>query len=165
MTTTVRDARPPATLVHVLNPIMRIVLRTRLGRLVRPFALLEFDGRRSGRRYRVPVGWHESNGGALVVTPAPWRINFSGGARATVYFRGKAQQMTGTLVTDHSAVAGALQSLFASGTKPREIGLDMPEGHRVTASDVGSVGRAAIQFHTCHSHGTDPAATSTSPTC
>ncbi len=71
MTTDVaRDARPPLILVRVMNPIMRVVLRTVLGRLVRPFALLEFTGRRSGRRFLVPVGWHEIDSGHFAFTPA-----------------------------------------------------------------------------------------------
>ena len=48
MTAVARDARPPLALVRVINPTMRVVLRTPLGRLVRPVALLDFTGRRSG---------------------------------------------------------------------------------------------------------------------
>jgi len=68
MSAVVRDVRPPLAVIRLLNPIMRFVLRTPLGRVVRPFALLEFSGRRSGRRYRVPVGWHEFNGEPVVLT-------------------------------------------------------------------------------------------------
>jgi hypothetical protein len=151
MTTGVRDARPPDTVVRVLNPVLRIALRTPLGRLIRPFALLEFNGRRSGRRYRVPVGWHENDRGALVITPAPWRSNFADTTPVTVYFKGKPHRMIGTLTTNSETVADALQSLFDHGTSPRLIGLDLPKGHRITASDVSSVGRAAIQFRRCDS--------------
>ena len=99
MTAVVRDAHPPAVLVRVLNPIMRTLLRTPLGRLVRPFALIEFAGRRSGRRYRVPVGWHHADGVTVVFTPAPWRVNFSAGAPATVHYRGRTRPMTGMVVS------------------------------------------------------------------
>ena len=146
MTTAVRDARPPTVVIRVLNPIMRTVLPTPLGRLVRPFALLEFSGRRSGRRYRVPAGWHHAESGPVVITPAPWRINFADGARVTVRYRGRTQQMTGTLVTDPVAVAQALQWMFDAGTSPRNLGINMPEGHRITASDVASLDRAMIRF-------------------
>jgi hypothetical protein len=149
VTAVVRDARPPLAVIRVLNPIMRFVLRTPLARLVRPFALLEFYGRRSGRRYRIPVGWHEADDGPVVLTPAPWRINFAGGATTTVRYRGRAQQMTGSLVTDPLTVASALQSMFASGTAPRSMGLDVPAGHVMTASDVVSVERAMIRFQPC----------------
>jgi hypothetical protein len=146
VTAAVRDARPPLAVIRVLNPIMRFVLRTPLGGIVRPFALLEFSGRRSGRRYRVPVGWHESDGGPVVLTPAPWRTNFTGGARTTAHYRGRRYEMTGTLVTDPAAVAAVLQSMFVSGTSPRRMGLDVPPGHVMTASDVALLERAMIRL-------------------
>lgn len=146
MNADVRDVRPPLAVIRVLNPIMRFVLRTPLGRLVRQFALLEFSGRRSGRRYRIPVGWHESNGEPVVFTPAPWRINFAGGARTTTYYRGRRTEMTGLLVTDPLAVASALQTMFASGTSPRSMGLDVSPGHVIKASDVVLVERAMIRL-------------------
>src|SRR4051794_21368801 len=45
-----RDAKPPLALVRMMNPVLRLLLRTPLARALRPFALLEFTGRRSGRR-------------------------------------------------------------------------------------------------------------------
>lgn len=147
MTTAVRDARAPAAVIRVLNPIMRVLLPSRLGRLVRPFALIEFTGRRSGSRYRVPVGLHHAAGVTVVFTPAAWRANFSGGAPATLHHRGRARQMTGTLVADPAEVADALRSVLAGGTSPRLIGLDIPSEHRVDASDIASVGREMIRFH------------------
>jgi len=146
MTATVSDARPPLAVIRILNPLMRAVLRTPLGRLVRPFALLEFSGRRTGRRYRVPVGWHEIDGLALVFTPAAWRQNFADRTAVSVRYRGFTQQMTGKLVMDPAQVAANLQSLFASGASPRSVGLDVPEGHTITASDVAAVNRAMISF-------------------
>jgi hypothetical protein len=146
MTAAVLDARPPTTVIRVLNPVMRTILRTPLGRLVRPFALLEFTGRRSGRRYLVPAGWHEVDGLAIVLSPAPWRANFAGGLPVTVHRRGRALAMTGTLVSDPSVVAVTLRSLLDRGAAPRELGLKMPPGHQVTAADVVAVDRAVIEL-------------------
>ena len=146
MTALVRDARPPLALIRVLNPVLRTVLRTPLGRVVRPFVLLDFTGRRSGRSYRVPAGWHEVDGVTFVLSPARWRGNFAGGAPVTVHRRGSVQKMTGTLVTDPSQVATAIQSLLDSGAAPRTVGLDVPTGHHITASDVVAVDRAMIEL-------------------
>ncbi|HKY15286.1 MAG TPA: hypothetical protein VJM33_10215 [Microthrixaceae bacterium] len=144
--TLARDVRPPMLLVAILNPILRVVLRTPLGRLVRPFALLEFDGRRSGRHYRVPVGWHEINSEHVVCTPASWRANFRDGIAVTVTFRAHRQELIGTLVDDPEFVAGALQCLTDQRGSLRRIGIDIPPGHRVTAADVRAVDRALIRF-------------------
>jgi hypothetical protein len=141
-----RDARPPPLLIALLNPVMRVVLRTPLGRLVRPFALLEFDGRRTGRRYRVPVGWHQIDSRRVVCTPASWRANFRDGIAVTVTFRGHRQDFTGTLVDDPEVVAAALQRLTDQNGSLRPIGVDIPIGHRVTAADVRAVDRALIRF-------------------
>jgi len=141
-----RDARPPLSLVRLLNPVLRLVLRTPLGRLVRPFALLEFDGRRSGRHYCVPVGWHKIESGHIVCTPSPWRMNFLDGIPVTVRFRGQRCDYTGTLDDDPKAVAAALQSLADRRGSLRPVGVDVPPGHRITAADVLAVNRAIIHF-------------------
>ena len=136
----------PSAVIRVMNPIMRAVLRTPLGRLVRPFVLLDFTGRRSGRHYRVPAGWHEADGVAFVLSPAPWRANFTDGAPVTVHRHGHAASMTGTLVTDPAVVAQAIRGLLDAGAPPRTVGLDVPSGHAVTADDVVAVDRAMIEL-------------------
>jgi len=146
MTAVVRDARPPRAVIRILNPIMRTVLRTPAGRLVKPFALLEFRGRRSGRRYRVPVGWHDLRGEHLVLTPAAWRVNFRDGAEATVRYRGRRTSMTCTLVASPSEVAQAIDAIIDSGKSPGQIGLRVPPGHTVTADEVVAVDRKVIRF-------------------
>lgn len=146
MTMVVRDARPPAALIRVLNPIMRVVLRTPLGRLVKPFALLEFTGRRSGRRYHVPVGWHNADGVRVVLSPAPWRANFAPSARAVVRYRGRVHDMTGTLISDPTQVARYVAAVLAGGTPVRQIGLQMPPGHTISVADITSVDRKIIRF-------------------
>lgn len=143
-----RDARPPLTLVHLLNPVMRIVLRTPLGRLVRPFALLEFDGRRSGRHHRIPVGWHEVDSGHVVCTPARWRVNFRDGIPVTVRFRGRREELTGTLDDDPEQVAATLRSLASRRGSLRPVGIDVPRGQHITAADVLALDRALIRFTT-----------------
>ena len=147
MTITVaRDAQPPLLLVRVMNPILRVVLRTPFGRLVPPFALLEFHGRRSGRLLRVPVGWHEIDTGNVVFPPAPWRVNFHGGTPVTVRHRGQRLELVGMLDDDVDTVAAALQSLADRRGSLRSVGVEIPDKHRVTATDVEAVDRALIRF-------------------
>jgi hypothetical protein len=145
-TTVARDVRPPLVLVRVLNPVMRTVLRTPFGRLVRPLALLEVTGRHSGRRYRVPVGWHDIEGGPAVFTPAPWRVNLRDGAPVTVWHGGRRQRCTAVLDADPASVAAALQSLLDRRGSLRSVGIDLPPGQRVTAADVEALDRAVIRL-------------------
>lgn len=141
-----RDTKPPLLLVRIMNPVLQVLLRTPLGRAIRPFALLEFTGRRSGRTHRVPVGWHSIETGPAVFTPAPWRANFAGGAHVTVHHGGRRRSLTGTLEADPTHVAAAMQSLADRRGSLRSIGVTIPVGHRVTEADVRAVGRAVITF-------------------
>jgi hypothetical protein len=142
----VTDARPPAAVVAVLNPINRVLLRGPIGHAIKPLALVEFTGRRSGRHLRVPVLWHPVGDGGYVFSPAPWRANFAGGTIATVTHLGRKQLMRGTLITSPSLVADALNGLLAAGTKPGRTGLAIPRDHELTPDDVSCVHRALIRF-------------------
>jgi hypothetical protein len=142
----VRDARPPLLLVRSLNPVLRLLLRSQLGRLLHPLALITMVGRRTGRRRSVPVGWYSDAGVPVVFTPAGWRWNFVGGAEAVVHHDGHRSVMVGTLVTDPAQVATSLSSLLGSGTSPRALGLDVPEGRTLQAPDVVALGRTMIRF-------------------
>ena len=146
MTPAVTEARPPSVVVAVLNPINRLVLRTPLGRAMKPVALLEFAGRHSGRRLRVPVLWHPVGDGGYVFSPATWPPNFEGGASAIVTHRGHRRELRGTLERDPQLVADAFNELLASGTKSSQTGLHISPGHEVTADDVVRVNRALIRF-------------------
>jgi len=142
----VTEARPPYVVVAILNPINRVALRTPLGRLIKPIALLQFAGRRTGRRFRVPVLWHPVGDGGYVFSPATWPPNFDGGALATVTHLGRARRLRGTLERDPQLVADALNELLAAGTEPSHTGLHIAPGHEVTAEDVVRVNRVLIRF-------------------
>jgi hypothetical protein len=115
--------------------------------MAKPFALLEFSGRRTGKRYRMPVGWHEDDGVARVFSPAAWRANFAQPAPAVVRYGGRKKAVQGTLVYDPEAVASALNSVLSSGVAPRMLGLEMAPGHQLTVEDVVAMRRAMIVFH------------------
>lgn len=142
----VRDARPPTAVLRVTNPILKVLLRTPLSRVIRPLALVEFRGRRSGRRIRVVVGWHTLGGAPVVVTPASWRGNFTGGAPTTVRWRGRRQQYVGTLEDDPAEVATTINAVLHNGTSARALALHVPTGHVITDDDVVRTRRAIVRF-------------------
>ena len=95
-TAVARDARPPRAVVAVLHPILCRLLRGRRGRRLDGLALPDFEGRRTGRRHLVPVGWYpQGPDRAIVVTPAAWRANFRGEHRAIVWEHGTRRSMIG----------------------------------------------------------------------
>jgi hypothetical protein len=120
----VRLAPPPAPVLRVVNPLMRRVLPSPLGRLLGTMALIEFTGRRTGRRIRTPVSWHLVNGVAHTTTDLPWRWNFAGGAPVTVTYRGRA--FTGRAVLlemSPEQVADVLLAMLTNGDSPFTMGM------------------------------------------
>jgi hypothetical protein len=140
------DRRPPKAVLRVVNPVVRALLGTPLGRAMPQVGVVRFSGRRTGRRYAVVVGVHEIDGRAVVVTPAAWRLNFRGGAPVELRHRGRTLRRRGTLVEDPDAVAAALQRLFDEGTTDRMLGMRVEPGHRVTPEDVVATGRTLVEL-------------------
>ena len=134
-------------MLRVLNPIMRTLLLSPAARVL-PNALgvLEFAGRRTGKRYRIVVGAHDLGDAKAVFTSAPWSRNFTAGAPVTLVQEGRRRPGSATLVEDPEAVAQAFQTVFDEGAPPRALGLEVPDGHRMTAEDVRAVQRVMIRI-------------------
>ena len=65
-----------------------------LGGRIDQIMLLEF----TGRRIRVPVALHLIDGVPMAFTHRPWRLNFAGGAPATITHRGPCCHGRGVLL-------------------------------------------------------------------
>jgi hypothetical protein len=102
----VEQAYPPDLVTRLVNPAGRFLLRSRLGGpLRRRYMLLQFTGRKTGRRYTVPVTVHRAEGELYVLTSAGWRHNFRGGGDVEVLLDGRTVPMRGELVEDPDVVA------------------------------------------------------------
>ena len=71
----------------------------------RQFMVLRFFGRKTGRRYDIPVVAHRLDGELYALTDAPWRNNFRGGTDVEVTLDGHVTRMRGQLLDDPAAVA------------------------------------------------------------
>jgi hypothetical protein len=89
---------------RVLNAVMRVLLRSplhglRSGRVL----LLEFRGRKSGRRYRMPVSyWERAPSQVVCLTSTKWSrwwLNLQG-AEVVLWLRGRARAGRAELVAD-----------------------------------------------------------------
>ena len=97
---------PPAAVMRVSNPVMRGLLRSPAGGPLRKqFMVLRFFGRKTGRRYDIPVVAHRLDGELYALTDAPWRNNFRGGTDVEVTLDGHVTRMRGQLLDDPAAVA------------------------------------------------------------
>jgi hypothetical protein len=147
MASPVVDHRPSPRVLRIINPILRALLLSPAARVL-PDALgvLEYAGRRTGKRHRIVVGSHDLDGGKAVFTSAPWSRNFRGGAPATLIQGGRRRPATGTLVDDPEVVARGFRTVLDEGAPSRALGLEVPDRHRMTAEDVRAVQRVMVRI-------------------
>ena len=91
------------------------------GRVSETLLLLTFRGRKSGKKYRFPVGYMQEGGGTLVVlTPKmrTWWKNFRDGGPVKVYVQGKKQAGVAEVVLDdEDAVAEGIRTFLRHNPK------------------------------------------------
>lgn len=107
-------SHPPDLVMRVMNPVLRRVLPTPLGRALSEFMILDFTGRKSGRHFSIPVSAHHLDGHLYAVQEAQWKYNFRDGADARVSHNGRTTTMHGLLITEPAVVADLVERL-ASG--------------------------------------------------
>lgn len=97
--------------MRLVNPIMRKLI-TR-GRLGDQLLLLHYTGRKTGRRYDVPAGYHLIDGVVSILTNSPWRHNFTRGQAVEVTLHGRRQPAQALLIDDTDHVAAVYERLIA----------------------------------------------------
>ena len=99
-------AHPPKVMLRIVNPALRIMLRSPFaGAVRRQFMVLTVRGRKTGRQYAIPLSAHFIDNTLYAMTDAGWKHNFRDGATAEVLHDGKTTTMHGELITDRAAVA------------------------------------------------------------
>jgi hypothetical protein len=140
---------PPPIVLKMMNVVMRPLLSSGVGRRIDGVMLLEFEGRRTGHPYRVPVNYHLVDGVPMSFTDAPWRHNFTGGAPVKVTHRGRCHDTRGTLVPMSPAEMGvAVRKSLDTGGSAQRMGIKFPKGHDPTAAELAglALGSGVIRF-------------------
>lgn len=102
-------SHPPAALLRFANPLLAAVLRTPLPFPMRDdMMVVTVTGRKTGRKYTIPLSAHFVDDALYAITTAPWKYNFRDGATAQVLHNGKTTTMHGELITDRDVVADLL---------------------------------------------------------
>jgi F420H(2)-dependent quinone reductase len=140
MTSTVERSTPPRALVKMGNPLVRTLLGSPLhGMLDDSVLVLHVTGRKTGRRYDIPVGYVDMEGTLIVVTVARWRVNLRGGADVEATLRGCLQPMRALLQEDPASVAVSYQAMIDRiGWKKaqRRLGISLPGGQAPTVLEL-----------------------------
>ncbi len=109
-----RPARPGRGQT-VLNGIMRAVLATPLLHRVVSNRILVIDvvGRKTGRRYRLPVGYVGTPDGLLIGTGGRWRRNLTPAQEVTVTVARRRRRMLADVVTDEGEITPLYRAILA----------------------------------------------------
>lgn len=135
---------PKALFKYVVNPLMKTILRSRLHpRLSGMLMLLTFPGRKSGRRYTTPVGYHRVGDEILAFTHSPWWKNCQE-SDVTVLVEGKALRGHAEAVRDPDVILAAVEPLlrkYGGVRQARRLALALDPSHEPTSEEL----RAAIR--------------------
>jgi hypothetical protein len=120
-------AHPPKMMMRVVNPALRLMLRTPFaGAARKQFMVLTVRGRKTGRQYAIPLSAHFIDGTLYAMTDAPWKHNFRDGATAEVLHDGKTTTMRGELIQDRATLADLFHrcaELYGAKRAQRMMGL------------------------------------------
>jgi F420H(2)-dependent quinone reductase len=140
MTSVITRNVPPTALVRAINPVARLLLRSPLHGLIdSAVLLLHVTGRKTGRRYDIPVGYAALEDRLVVVTVARWRVNLRGGGDVEVTRHGSRRPMHALLDEDPAAVAVAYDSVIEHLGWPRasrQLGIATAHGYRPTLLEL-----------------------------
>lgn len=138
----VTRTKPPLTLIRTLNPLVRRLLRSRAhGWIDGAVLVLHITGRRSGRHYDIPVGYH-SHGSLSVFTDSPWRVNLRGGADIEVTLQGARTNMRAELEEDPVQVAKVYAERIEElgwQTAQRRLGIKIHVGRTPTHEELADM--------------------------
>jgi hypothetical protein len=135
----VTEAHLPEVVFRTLNPIVRFLVRTPLaGSLREQMMVVSFTGRKTGRRFSIPLSAHRIDNVLYAITSAGWKHNFRDGADAEVLHKGKTTAMRGELIGDPAVVADLCRCAAESyGVKRAQLmmGLKFRDGRVPTLEE------------------------------
>jgi hypothetical protein len=130
------------------NVFSRAMIRSPFGAKMQGLSVLSFEGRKTGRRYDVPVSVMDLDGTPIVLTASPWRRNLRGGADVEVRAGHTTRRMRAGLVEDAERVADAYEELLPTvGVKhANRLGLVLAGDRFPTHEELieGIAGRRAM---------------------
>jgi deazaflavin-dependent oxidoreductase (nitroreductase family) len=123
------DYTPSPTANRFMATMLRLPLAHNL--LSKMMLLITFTGRKSGKQYTTPVGYHRDSNRVFILTKRfrKWWYNFRDPAPVTLRLRGKNVTGTATAITDVDTIISALADSIKAVPRSADIyGVKMIDG-------------------------------------
>ncbi|NJM05229.1 hypothetical protein HC891_01835 [Candidatus Gracilibacteria bacterium] len=128
----------PKWAYNLVNPAMMAVLRSPLHRpLSDSLMILIFEGRKSGKRYMIPVGYLQEGDKLYIFSHRPWSKNFIGGAPIGLRLRGELRRGLARVTEDAAVIDMIIGRMIAE----RGEGMAIQMGF----ADTGPDGRLKLK--------------------
>jgi deazaflavin-dependent oxidoreductase (nitroreductase family) len=121
------------------NPLMARLASRSGGKMGDQILVLHFTGRKTGKSYRTPVGYHRIDGRVAMVTSSKWRHNFRGGADVKVTIKGQTIPARAELMSDPPAVASLYEQFIDEigwEKAGRQLGIKINVDRRPTRQEL-----------------------------
>jgi hypothetical protein len=107
-----------ARIFHILNPVMRRLLRLPLRPLQERLLLLSFTGRKSGRKFTIPISYFEEpDGGLLVPGGGAWKWNLGEGRPVQIRLRSTDRPARSDMIRDPAEISRLLPQMMAANPR------------------------------------------------
>ncbi len=114
--------RPPRLAYKVLNPTFKTLLRSPLhGLLSGRLMVLTFTGRKSGKRFSIPVGYVQTDDTLLIATESAWSKNLHGDVPVRVRLRGRERAGLADVIADEEVMREKYRVMLAAGPQLGQI--------------------------------------------
>ncbi len=121
--------KPPKWLMRGMNPMMKAVLRSRFrGKMGAMLLVLNFSGRKGGKKYSTPVGYQRQGDTIIIYTHSPWWRNLQNNTPVTMLVNGENLHGSANAVSDSEQVMKSVREFVnKNGAKSgNRIGLNLP---------------------------------------
>jgi deazaflavin-dependent oxidoreductase (nitroreductase family) len=111
----------------------------RRGKMGEQILVLHFTGRKTGKSYATPVGYHRMDGRLALVSNSGWRLNFRGGADVKVSIKGETIPARAELLSDPVQVAAIYERLIDEigwEKSGRDLGIRINAGRPPTRREL-----------------------------
>ncbi len=128
------------SLARVGNAFPNLILRSPLhGLMSGRYAIIEFTGRRSGRRYATPIAYLRDGDRILLSTDSGWQRNLVGGAPVRLQLRGRTLAGQATTMVDHDESKAVIRRLVDAIPSYARLAGMAREGGRVSDAEIARV--------------------------